>query len=107
MKIIENAIEGATVQSLSDEEIVQKIEDNETFSEIDIVFTDLIMGTISGHEVAKYVKSVNPDCYVIILTSNIQATEKDKSFENGADYFLEKPLVEAKLLKAKEAYDER
>ena len=85
----------------------EKIDNNEEFSGFDILFTDLLMAVISGQEVVKYMRRTNKKCCIAVVSSNIQITEKELCFENGADYFIEKPLTIEKLQKFKEFYDSR
>ena len=52
-------------------------------------------------------KTINPDCCISVLSSNVQATEKQMCFEEGADYFIEKPLNSEKIEKFMEFLNDR
>jgi CheY-like chemotaxis protein len=57
----------------------------------DLVITDLGMPGISGWEVAKGVKKLNPKIPVILLSGWASQHEKNKIKESGIDYVLTKP----------------
>ncbi len=96
-KIIKDVFKDVNIITLTDEEIVKKLEENETFENVDVFFTDLLMPAISGHNIIKHIKRVNTKCLVVVVSSNVQTTEKELCYSNGADYFLEKPLTIEKL----------
>lgn len=66
----------------------------------DLIFLDLNMPVMDGFEFLKYKKENNicPNSPVIILTSSIRASDKEKvnEFDNIIDY-LEKPLSYDKI----------
>ena len=59
---------------------------------IDIVITDLIMGTLDGLAVLKQAKDIRPEVIVIILTGFRMIDAAIEAFRLGADDFLIKPL---------------
>lgn len=66
----------------------------------DLIFLDLMMPGMSGHEVLKELKihketSVVP---VVILTSVGEGGEREKALREGADDFLTKPIDQRELL---------
>lgn len=105
--ILEEHFKGDEFVSLSDGEIVDLLDNSEDFSDIDMLMTDLLMEKIPGHTVIKYMKNINPACTITVLSSNVQATEKEMCFEEGADYFIEKPLNTEKILEFKEFLNDR
>lgn len=106
-KFIDEAFPYAECRSLSDGEMLDYIDDNDDFADVDMVITDLLMGKISGHDVIKYVREISDDCFIAVLSSNIQKAEKEKCYQNGADFFIEKPLTTDKLTDLKVFYDSR
>ena len=106
-KLITENFDGAEFLSYSDIEIFDLFDNSEDFSDVDIFLTDLLMDQISGHNVIQYIKSVNRDCCMVVLSSNVQVTEKEMCFEEGADYFIEKPLNAEKLSDFKEFLNDR
>jgi signal transduction histidine kinase/DNA-binding response OmpR family regulator len=57
----------------------------------DLVITDLSMPGMSGWEVAKGIKEINPAVSVILLSGWAVQHEKEKLQESGIDYVLSKP----------------
>jgi signal transduction histidine kinase/DNA-binding response OmpR family regulator len=57
----------------------------------DLVITDLSMPGMSGWEVARGVKEINPAVPVILLSGWAVQHEKEKLAESGIDYVLSKP----------------
>jgi CheY-like chemotaxis protein len=96
-RIIQEALDNIEIDFINDQEMLDKMNDNYSFSEVDVFLTDLLMPKISGHDVLKYVKKVNPNCFLVVISSNVQSTEKALCYEHGADYFIEKPLTSDKV----------
>lgn len=57
------------------------------------VFLDIHLGGISGIEVLKQLKILNPDVKVVVITGSIGEDSKDKIIELGAIDYLQKPIV--------------
>ena len=68
-------------------------------SHFDMLITDIMMPEMDGNELVRKIKSKHPDFPIIVLTALDTITDKEKSYENGADDYLTKPLnfVELKL----------
>jgi CheY-like chemotaxis protein len=62
---------------------------NETF---DLVFTDLGMPKISGWEVGKTIKGLNPKVPIVMITGWGMELNKEKMKENGIDLIVSKPF---------------
>ncbi|RJP29198.1 MAG: response regulator [Candidatus Omnitrophota bacterium] len=62
-----------------------------------IIILDLNLKDMSGLQVLREAKAFNPKICVIVLTGFDVETTKEKSFQQGADYFLVKPIPLAKL----------
>ncbi|MBF0406413.1 MAG: response regulator [Candidatus Riflebacteria bacterium] len=65
----------------------------------DIVFMDLQMPVMGGHEAAKIIKSANPDLPIIALTAFAFNEEREKCFEEGMNDYLSKPIVPKSLFR--------
>ncbi|WP_394146956.1 SpoIIE family protein phosphatase [Shewanella atlantica] len=66
----------------------------------DIIISDWRMPGISGPELCKYLKEMNPSLYIILLTANNQTKHTVIGIESGADDFLTKPFIPS-ILKAR------
>ena len=62
-----------------------------------IIILDLNLKDMSGLDVLRVAKALNPKTCVIVLTGFDVETIREKSFQQGADYFLVKPIPLAKL----------
>ena len=62
---------------------------NDTF---DLVFTDLGMPRISGWEVGKTIKKINPKVPIVMITGWGMELDRDKMNENGIDLIVSKPF---------------
>jgi PAS domain S-box-containing protein len=60
--------------------------------EFDLVFTDLGMPEVSGWQVAKAVKEINPGTPVVIITGWGTSLSKSKMREGGIDLVISKPF---------------
>lgn len=60
--------------------------------EFDLVFTDLGMPKISGWEVGKALKGLNPKIPVIMITGWGMELSREKMTENGIDLIISKPF---------------
>ncbi len=58
----------------------------------DLIITDIMMPVIDGNALTQAVKSKNADLPVIMLTALSTIDDKKKSFEDGADDYLTKPV---------------
>jgi len=69
----------------------RKFQDN---PDLTLVITDYVMPKLSGMELIKKIKTVNPDFPVILITaySHIRHEVENKSIEYSPDGYLEKPF---------------
>jgi signal transduction histidine kinase/ActR/RegA family two-component response regulator len=82
-------VKGHKVVVASDgEEGVERFK-KETF---DLVFTDLGMPKISGWEVGKIIKEMNPEVPIIMITGWGMELSKEKMSESGIDLIVSKPF---------------
>ncbi len=63
----------------------------------DVMFLDIDLPDISGHEVLKKVLSIDPDAYVIMLSGNGDKENIMGAIKNGAKGFVAKPFTKDKL----------
>ena len=65
----------------------------------DLIFLDIMMPRLSGHEVCKQVKDdpETRDSYVIMLTARGQEEDERKAMDAGADEFMTKPFSPRKM----------
>jgi CheY-like chemotaxis protein len=64
----------------------------------DLVLLDIMMPTISGLEVLKFIKEKSPSTKVVMLTAYSQLKVAVKTKELGADDFIAKPFMRPDLL---------
>lgn len=65
---------------------------------IDLVITDIMMPRIDGNTLVKRIRYMNNDIPIIMLTALESYYDKEKSFNNGADDYLVKPVNMKELL---------
>lgn len=68
----------------------------------DLVITDLKMPRVSGEEVVKFAREVDPDAQVIVISGYSSLYTVSQSVNHGASAFLSKPFSITELLKAVE-----
>lgn len=64
----------------------------------DILFLDIDMPDMSGHDVLKKVFDLDPDAYVVMFSGNGNRENVTKAVETGAKGFVGKPFTREKLL---------
>jgi two-component system alkaline phosphatase synthesis response regulator PhoP len=57
-----------------------------------LIFLDVMMPHLSGYEVCRQVKAVEPRMYVVLLTAKGQAVDKEQGRAAGADEYVTKPF---------------
>ena len=65
--------------------------------EIGLVFLDLTMPELDGIGVLEAIKAENIDCFVIVISADIQPEMQKRVMELGALAFIQKPASAAKL----------
>jgi two-component system chemotaxis response regulator CheY len=72
----------------------------------DITFLDIALPDGSGQDLLSQIKGVNPDSYVIMMTSSRLREDVMKSMEHGAEGYIMKPFSEEMIQQSiKEYYD--
>src|SRR5678816_2169035 len=64
----------------------------------DLLILDLQLPELSGSEILRRVRRVNPNIPVLIVTARDAVSDKVAHFEAGADDYLTKPFAMAELL---------
>ncbi len=64
----------------------------------DIVFIDIHLPGLSGHDVLKALKAVDPNIFAVMLSVDTVRDNIVKSAEGGANNFLKKPFSKERLL---------
>ncbi|MBM5573317.1 response regulator transcription factor [Deefgea sp. CFH1-16] len=65
---------------------------------IDFVSMDLNMPGIDGIEAGTTIKALQPDCFIALLTANVQNSTQERALSAGL-HFVPKPIVADTLLK--------
>jgi CheY-like chemotaxis protein len=65
--------------------------------EIGLVFLDLTMPELDGIGVLEAIKAESIDCFVIVISADIQPEMQKRVMELGALAFIQKPVSEEKL----------
>ena len=69
----------------------------------DVVLLDVTMKGMSGIEVLRRLRELNPQARVIILTADVQSSTRDMTENGGACGFVTKPIVSEQILQAVDA----
>lgn len=77
-----------SVLAISGEDALEKYQ-AESF---DCVFLDVHLGGISGIEVLRRIKEINPNAKVVIITGSISADNQTRVLEYGATDYIQKPI---------------
>ncbi len=66
----------------------------------EVVLMDLEMPILDGLEATRRIKTIQPNCRVIVLTIHGGQAERNSAFSAGADFFLEKGVPLDTLMEA-------
>lgn len=64
----------------------------------DILFLDIGLPDINGHDVLQKIMSMDPQAYIVMFSGNGDRENVIKALENGAQGFVGKPFTKEKLL---------
>lgn len=67
---------------------------------IDCVLMDIKLPDISGFEVTKRIKAIDPDIPIIAQTAYALTNDKQRCLDNGCDDYLAKPIRKDQLINA-------
>lgn len=70
----------------------------------DIVFLDVELPDLSGHSVAKFIKKIDDDAYVVMVTGNQYEADIKAAKENKVKGFIAKPYKKETILNSIEQY---
>jgi len=63
----------------------------------DIILLDIELGNESGHKLATFIKSIEPDAFVVMVTGNHSAADVNEAKKNNVNGFIIKPYNKKKL----------
>ena len=66
--------------------------------EFDLIILDIMLPFLNGFKIASYIRNINPQLPILILTARSSDKDKIKGFEHGADDYLTKPFNLDELL---------
>ena len=78
-----------------------------TINAPDIVFLDFELPDMTGLDILKKIKQVDPDAFVVMLTSHTETNIVQQSIANGAKGYIAKPFNKAKILSYIEQFQKR
>lgn len=70
----------------------------------DIIFLDVEMPGVSGHDLAAAIRQLDSDAYIIMVTANNYIEDVNRAKKNGAKGFVAKPYNKQKILEGVEKY---
>ncbi len=70
----------------------------------DIAFLDIELAEESGHELARLIKTLAPETYVVMVTANHSVEDVRMAKVNKVDGFIVKPYNKARILEILEKY---
>ncbi len=94
-KLVENALKSYPVSMTSDG---QGAIMNYVHKAPDVLFLDIGLPDIDGHEVLRKIFAIDPDAYIIMLSGNGDKGNVLKAVELGAKGFVGKPFSKEKLV---------
>ncbi len=64
----------------------------------DLILSDIMMPQVSGMDILKEVKNINPNVKIILMTAYSNKHKIDESNNLGVDGYLEKPFENLKII---------
>ncbi len=65
--------------------------------EFDVIVTDIAMPEMGGIEFIKYVRMIDKEIPIVVITAYADNETKSDSFKAGADYFIGKPFTTGEI----------
>ncbi len=100
--LAEQGIEVVTANSGFDAiEIISKQATDESAQPIDLIFMDIQMPRMSGHQASEQIRKIDtgdPQIPIIALTAHGMLDERDKLMKSGIDDYVSKPISQSQLL---------
>jgi two-component system chemotaxis response regulator CheY len=69
----------------------------------DVVLLDVTMKGMSGIDVLKRIRELNPGARVVMVTADVQSSTRELTADGGACGFVSKPIVSDRILQAVDA----
>jgi len=73
----------------------------------DVVFLDINLPHVNGHEILKAILAFDPAAFVVMLSGNSYKEDVAKAIQNGAKGFVTKPFPKEKLMSYVKNYEEK
>lgn len=70
----------------------------------DIALLDIELSDDSGHTLARFIKSIDPDSFVVMVTGNNSVEDVALAKSNRVDGYIVKPYNKARILEAVDKY---
>ncbi|MBS9780084.1 MAG: response regulator [Moraxellaceae bacterium] len=100
--LMEQGIEVVTANSGFDAiEIISKQSAETAENKIDLIFMDIQMPRMSGHQASEQIRNIDknePPIPIIALTAHGMLDERDKLIKSGIDDYVSKPISQPQLL---------
>ncbi|MFA6759723.1 MAG: response regulator [Sulfuricurvum sp.] len=64
----------------------------------DVIFADIMMGDMSGLELSRELRKINPNQIIVIISASSDMDKISESIEIGVNSFVQKPLDTKKIL---------
>ena len=84
------------IEASNGEEAIKLFDENE--AKIDVVVLDIMMPSVDGLEVCKYIRNKNKRVGIIMLTARAQEMDKVTGLMVGADDYVTKPFSPSELM---------
>lgn len=85
---VEHAADGATAMDL--------FQNGE--SPVDLVILDLMLPGMSGYEICRQIREIDPEVPVLVLSARTLSEDKARAFDCGSDQYVTKPFALPELL---------
>jgi DNA-binding NtrC family response regulator len=66
--------------------------------EFDVIVTDLRMPEMGGFEFIKYIRMIDKEIPIVVITACVSVEGKSDAFKYGANYFIEKPFSKQDII---------
>lgn len=94
IRSLKNALEVSITQAANGVEALKLL----NTQHIDLVCLDLTMPELDGLGVLKAIKELSMECFVIVISADIQSTMRERVRKLGAIEFIEKPVPAERLI---------
>lgn len=88
LKALPTDLQANVSQAVNGEEAIQMIRENN----IELLFLDLTMPVMDGYSVLEHLKKTDTNCFIIVVSGDIQPDAVERVKKLGAIGFLKKPV---------------